>query len=95
MTSLTPLRLFKNLSDETRLTLVLLLRHAGELCVCELSGALALPQPKSQGIWRCCVKTGCCSIGAMASGYIIACRRICRPGRRGLLSRLISVGQNR
>ncbi|HFD2068135.1 metalloregulator ArsR/SmtB family transcription factor [Serratia marcescens] len=46
MPSLTPLKLFKNLSDETRLTLVLLLRHAGELCVCELSGALALPQPK-------------------------------------------------
>ncbi|MCC4104937.1 metalloregulator ArsR/SmtB family transcription factor [Serratia ureilytica] len=46
MTSLTPLKLFKNLSDETRLTLVLLLRYTGELCVCELSGALALPQPK-------------------------------------------------
>ncbi|HEJ7880856.1 TPA: metalloregulator ArsR/SmtB family transcription factor [Serratia marcescens] len=46
MPSLTPLKLFKNLSDETRLTLVLLLRHTGELCVCELSGALALPQPK-------------------------------------------------
>ncbi|HEP1041666.1 TPA: metalloregulator ArsR/SmtB family transcription factor [Serratia marcescens] len=46
MTSLTPLKLFKNLSDETRLTLVLVLRHAGELCVCELSDALALPQPK-------------------------------------------------
>lgn len=95
MTSLTPLKLFKNLSDETRLTLVLVLRHAGELCVCELSGALALPQPKYQDIWRCCVKAGCCSIGAMASGYIIACRRICRPGRRLLLSRLISADQNR
>lgn len=46
MTSLTPLKLFKNLSDETRLALVLLLRHSGELCVCELSGALAQPQPK-------------------------------------------------
>jgi ArsR family transcriptional regulator len=46
MTSLTPLQLFKNLSEETRLTLVLLLRQAGELCVCELSGALAESQPK-------------------------------------------------
>jgi ArsR family transcriptional regulator len=46
MTSLTPLQLFKNLSEETRLTLVLLLRQAGELCVCELSGALAKSQPK-------------------------------------------------
>lgn len=46
MTSLTPLQLFKNLSEETRLTLVLLLRQTGELCVCELSGALAESQPK-------------------------------------------------
>ncbi|CAI0860958.1 metalloregulator ArsR/SmtB family transcription factor [Serratia grimesii] len=46
MTLLTPLKLFKNLSEETRLTVVLLLRQAGELCVCELSGALAESQPK-------------------------------------------------
>lgn len=46
MTSLTPLTLFKNLSEETRLTLVLLLRRAGELCVCELVSALEESQPK-------------------------------------------------
>ncbi|MCE9940632.1 MULTISPECIES: metalloregulator ArsR/SmtB family transcription factor [Serratia] len=46
MTSLTPLALFKNLSEETRLTLVLLLRQAGELCVCELVSALEKSQPK-------------------------------------------------
>ncbi|MEE4411492.1 MULTISPECIES: metalloregulator ArsR/SmtB family transcription factor [unclassified Serratia (in: enterobacteria)] len=46
MPSLTPLKLFKNLSDDTRLNLVLLLRQAGELCVCELSGALGESQPK-------------------------------------------------
>ncbi|HEJ7040699.1 MULTISPECIES: metalloregulator ArsR/SmtB family transcription factor [Serratia] len=46
MTSLTPLTLFKNLSEETRLTLVLLLRQAGELCVCELVSALEESQPK-------------------------------------------------
>ncbi|AGP45042.1 metalloregulator ArsR/SmtB family transcription factor [Serratia plymuthica] len=46
MPSLTPLKLFKNLSDDTRLNLVLLLRQAGELCVCELSGALDESQPK-------------------------------------------------
>jgi len=46
MTSLTPLALFKNLSEETRLTLVLLLRQAGELCVCELVSALEESQPK-------------------------------------------------
>ncbi|GAK27390.1 metalloregulator ArsR/SmtB family transcription factor [Serratia liquefaciens] len=46
MTSLTPLALFKNLSEETRLTLMLLLRQAGELCVCELVSALEESQPK-------------------------------------------------
>ncbi|BFO10805.1 HTH-type transcriptional repressor AseR [Serratia rubidaea] len=43
---LTPLQLFKNLSDETRLMLVLLLRQSEELCVCELAAILTLPQPK-------------------------------------------------
>jgi len=46
MSPLTPLQLFKNLSDETRLTLVLLLKERQELCVCELSAILQLPQPK-------------------------------------------------
>ncbi|GLR09047.1 transcriptional regulator [Mixta theicola] len=41
-----PLQLFKNLSDETRLSLVLLLREKGELCVCELSSTLKESQPK-------------------------------------------------
>ncbi|AGB83097.1 putative transcriptional regulator [Serratia sp. FGI94] len=43
---LTPLQLFKNLSDETRLMLVLLLRQSEELCVCELAATLTLSQPK-------------------------------------------------
>lgn len=34
---LTSLQLFKNLSDETRLGIVLLLREMGELCVCDLA----------------------------------------------------------
>ncbi|SUI42132.1 HTH-type transcriptional repressor AseR [Serratia liquefaciens] len=46
MISLTSLQLFKNLSDETRLKIVLLLRESGELCVCELSGTLEELQPK-------------------------------------------------
>lgn len=46
MSPLSPLQLFKNLSDDTRLSLVLLLREKGELCVCELSSILNEPQPK-------------------------------------------------
>ena len=44
--SLTPLQLFKNLSDETRLGIVLILKEMGELCVCDLCTALDQSQPK-------------------------------------------------
>lgn len=44
--TLTPLQLFKNLADETRLDLVLILRGKGELCVCELMSVLNASQPK-------------------------------------------------
>ncbi len=40
------LNLFKCLADETRLNCLLLLREQGELCVCELTTALATSQPK-------------------------------------------------
>ncbi len=38
--------LFKALSDPTRLRCLYLLARHEELCVCELTQALALPQPK-------------------------------------------------
>ncbi len=38
--------LFKALSDQTRLRCLALLAAHGELCVCELTYALDLPQPK-------------------------------------------------
>jgi ArsR family transcriptional regulator len=38
--------LFRLLADTTRLRVVMLLQHAGELCVCELTHALDLSQPK-------------------------------------------------
>ncbi len=41
-----PASLFKALSDPTRLRCILLLSAHDELCVCELTQALALPQPK-------------------------------------------------
>ncbi|MEC4756461.1 As(III)-sensing metalloregulatory transcriptional repressor ArsR [Klebsiella pneumoniae] len=43
---LTALKLFKNLSDETRLGIVLLLRELGEPCVCDFCTALDESQPK-------------------------------------------------
>ncbi|UJJ32706.1 metalloregulator ArsR/SmtB family transcription factor [Halopseudomonas maritima] len=43
---LTPPTVFKCLSDETRARLMLLIAAEGELCVCELTAALELSQPK-------------------------------------------------
>jgi len=41
-----PVELFKCLADETRSRVVLLVAREGELCVCELTAALELSQPK-------------------------------------------------
>jgi ArsR family transcriptional regulator len=43
---ITPTTLFKCLSDETRLRCMVLLHKEGRLCVCELTHALGLLQPK-------------------------------------------------
>ncbi len=41
-----PLQFFKCLADDTRLKILLMLHHEGELCVCELCEALEAIQPK-------------------------------------------------
>ncbi|MES3676917.1 metalloregulator ArsR/SmtB family transcription factor [Halomonas elongata] len=46
LNTLEPLHVFKCLADETRLMLMLLIQGEGELCVCELTHALELSQPK-------------------------------------------------
>lgn len=43
---MSPAQFFKCLSDETRLRCVTILQKEGKLCVCELTAALALSQPK-------------------------------------------------
>lgn len=43
---LTPVTLFKALADDTRLRIALLVTREKELCVCELTCALDLSQPK-------------------------------------------------
>lgn len=43
---LQPEALFRALSDRTRLRAAVLLARSGELCVCELTIALRVPQPK-------------------------------------------------
>ncbi len=44
---LTPVKFFKCLADDTRLRCVTLLHQEGKLCVCELTVALDLSQPKT------------------------------------------------
>ncbi|WP_312846276.1 metalloregulator ArsR/SmtB family transcription factor [Marinobacter arenosus] len=41
-----PVPVFKALGDENRLTILLLIRQQTELCVCELTAALNLSQPR-------------------------------------------------
>ena len=43
---LQPVQLFKILSDETRLAIIMLLRESGELCVCDICEATSESQPK-------------------------------------------------
>lgn len=43
---MTPLTIFKCLADETRLRCLALLHEEGKLCVCELTYALDMLQPK-------------------------------------------------
>ncbi|VFS86712.1 DNA-binding transcriptional repressor ArsR [Raoultella planticola] len=42
-----PLEVFKILSDATRLTIVMLLREQGELCVCDICAVTAESQPQN------------------------------------------------
>ncbi|MFO7953396.1 metalloregulator ArsR/SmtB family transcription factor [Thioalkalivibrio sp.] len=44
--SLNPTDLFNLLADETRLRALLLMQAEGEMCVCELTHALEMSQPK-------------------------------------------------
>jgi ArsR family transcriptional regulator len=43
---ITPLQVFKSLSDDLRLRCLMLIQYEGELCVCELMAALEDEQPK-------------------------------------------------
>ncbi len=43
---LDPVAFFKSLADDTRLRMLLLICREQELCVCELTAALELSQPK-------------------------------------------------
>lgn len=80
--SLLPLQLFKNLADETRLGIVLLLKARGELCVCDLCTALAQSQPKISRHLAMLRESGLLLDRKQGKWVITASLRRCRPGRR-------------
>ncbi len=77
---LTALKLFKNLSDETRLGIVLLLRELGELCVCDFCTALDESQPKISRHLAMLRESGLLLDRKQGNGFIIAYPRIFLPG---------------
>ncbi len=81
--TLTSLQLFKILSDETRLGIVLLLKQLGELCVCDLCTGLESRNPRSHATWQCSESVGCCWIVSRGSGCIIVFPRISCLGSPG------------
>ena len=81
--TLTALKLFKNLSDETRLGIVLLLREMGELCVCDFCTALDESQPKISRHLAMLRESGLLLIASRGNGFIIAYPRISFLGCSG------------
>ncbi len=71
---------FKALADETRLRSLLLILQQGELCVCELTEALALSQPKISRHLAQLRTQGCCRIDAGANGCFIVSAPSWHPG---------------
>lgn len=75
-----PVQLFKALSDETRLSIVMLLREAGELCVCDLCSATAESQPKVSRHMALLRESGLVSDRREGNGFITVCPPLCRHG---------------
>ncbi len=44
--AITPIQFYKCLADDTRLKTLFLIQQQGELCVCEITEALGVSQPK-------------------------------------------------
>lgn len=81
---LQPAQLFKLLADETRSTIVMLLRESGELCVCDICAATAESQPRFPVTSRCYVKPDWSQTAGKENGYITASHHKCLHGQRRL-----------
>ena len=78
---LQPVQLFKILSDETRLAIVMILRESGELCVCDICATISNRSPKSRDIWLSFARLGWFWIVVKANGSTIVCHPTYRHGQ--------------
>lgn len=81
--TLTSLMLFKTLSDETRLGIVLLLREMGSCAYAIYVRRWNSLSPRFHAIWQCSGKVVYCWIVNRASGFTTAYPRIFLLGRSG------------
>jgi hypothetical protein len=95
MPQLSSIQLFKNLSDETRLGIVLLLREMGNcayvICVLHWSSH----NLKYPAIWQCCGKAEFCWIASRENGLTTAYRRISLMGRADYRASLVKPTRRR
>jgi hypothetical protein len=79
---LQPVQLFKILSDETRLAIVMLLRESGELCVCDICVATSESQPKISRHMAILREADWFLTVGKANGSTIVCHPIFRRGQQ-------------
>jgi DNA-binding transcriptional ArsR family regulator len=82
---LQPVQLFKLLADETRSTIVMLLRESGEMCVCDICAATAESQPKISRHMALLREAELVIDRREGKWCITDCRHTCQHGLRVLL----------
>ena len=81
---LQPVQLFKILSDETRLAIMMLLRESGEMCVCDICAPPPSRSPKFPGIWQSFGRMNWCWTVGKGNGSTTGSLHICPHGRQKL-----------
>ncbi len=77
--------LYQSLADSTRLRLINLLDQAGEICVCELADALAVPQYSISRHLQLLVRAGWLEDRKLGKWVYYRIARELRPAQRSLL----------
>ncbi len=80
MPEIASLQLFKLLSDETRLGIVLLLRERGSCAYAISAQRWNNHSPRPPVTWQCYARVACCWIASRGNGFITAYPHIFLPG---------------